>query len=284
MRKLTSEQFLQKVAGLHENLQILSEYNGMRSRVKLKCTIVDDIGHGHGEYTIRAGDLINQGRGCQKCANVIRSAAQTKYTHDKNFFAVPNLINSYWAGFIAADGCVDDTSHLAINLKKDDMQHLEKMMNAISYDGVLYHKDRFFLGKKYSTSYLYISNAQKLIHDLRINFNISPRKSRTLVPPSGLSEKNQLAYIKGYIDGDGHIRVDGPRYRIGACGTKAVIDWIRKWFDRISLTSSLNNLASNVRQQNNVFVYEVAYGRAFRIIEFLRTIQTPHLKRKWGHD
>ncbi len=29
-------------------------------------------------------------------------------TTNNNFFSVPNTINSYWAGFIAADGCVSE--------------------------------------------------------------------------------------------------------------------------------------------------------------------------------
>lgn len=32
--------------------------------------------------------------------------ALKKYSYNDNYFRTPNLENSYWAGFIAADGCV----------------------------------------------------------------------------------------------------------------------------------------------------------------------------------
>ena len=37
-----------------------------------------------------------------------RKVTRKHYGIDYDYFAVPNVQNSYWAGFIAADGCIDD--------------------------------------------------------------------------------------------------------------------------------------------------------------------------------
>lgn len=255
----------------------------MRSLIDLFCQRLDEFGDPHGEYQTRCGDLLNQGRGCPQCANVNRVKAQLKYTHDKHFFETPNLLNSYWAGFIAADGCISERRGiLTISLKNADRGHLVKFCEAIQYDGIIYYEDDRLGDKIFPKAIVVISGARRIIRDLQANYLITPRKSMSLVPPIHLSRENQLAYLKGYLDGDGHIRSDGPRYRVGACGTQKSLEWIKTWFDQIS--EPVGGTIAKVRTQGNIYVYEVGFGRAERILSHLRTIGTPHLRRKWGHD
>lgn len=247
------------------------------------CRRTDEFDQEHGSYETRGGDLLNQGRGCQKCANDSRKRAQQKYTHDKHFFEIPNLTNSYWGGFIAADGSVSEKrAWVTVALKEADREHLEKFRSDIGYDGNIYYHEGILNGTVFRKSTIMIADAHRIIRDLACNYLITPKKSMILRPPIHLSDENQLAYLKGYLDGDGHIRSDGPRFRVGACGTYESIEWIKNWFDRISLPES--GKIADVRRQGNIYVYEIAYGRAQRVLDYLRTVQTPHLRRKWGHD
>jgi len=229
---------------------------------------------------------LHQGRGCQKCANDSRSKAKTIHVHDHSFFSVPNLTNSYWAGFIAADGNVPDERHLYIKLSAKDSGHLEKFHRDIGYTGPVYYGEREAFGKMAKHCSTFLANAERVVYDLEHNFNITQRKSLTLLPPTGLKDSCSLAYLKGYIDGDGHLKIQPPRYRIGACGTEQTLTWIKEWFDRLSPSVSANGLISSVRKMYtaNTFYYEVGAGRAERIIASLRTIKTPHLHRKWECD
>lgn len=283
MKRLTHSEFESRIQTKYDLLEVRSTFINARSLVSMYCRRTDEFDQEHGSYETRGGDLLNQGRGCQKCANDSRKRAQQKYTHDKHFFEIPNLTNSYWGGFIAADGSVSEKrAWVTVALKEADREHLEKFRSDIGYDGNIYYHEGILNGTVFRKSTIMIADAHRIIRDLACNYLITPKKSMILRPPIHLSDENQLAYLKGYLDGDGHIRSDGPRFRVGACGTYESIEWIKNWFDRISLPES--GKIADVRRQGNIYVYEIAYGRAQRVLDYLRTVQTPHLRRKWGHD
>ena len=56
------------------------------------------------------------------------------YNKNHDFFTVPNKLNSYWAGFIAADGCVTGKHILAIKLSEKDKEHLQKIATLLAED------------------------------------------------------------------------------------------------------------------------------------------------------
>src|SRR5690606_18912325 len=90
-------------------------------------------------------------------------------------------------------------NRLTINLSKLDKKHLEYLKDFMKSD----HKISI---KKNNTVRLDISS-NKICNTLRRNFNVTPRKSLTLIPPQNLTKKQILAFIKGYVDGDGSISI-----------------------------------------------------------------------------
>ena len=45
---------------------------------------------------------------------------------DENFFGIPNLINSYWAGFLAADGNIrTNKKSLSLQISDKDFEHIK---------------------------------------------------------------------------------------------------------------------------------------------------------------
>ncbi len=296
MKRLTNEEFSQKVGKRYPELRQVTEYRNSRTPIQMRCTRRDKLNKEHGVFTIRDPSSFLYGRnnrnGCKKCANEARSEAKTKYTFDEDFFSTFTPQSCYWAGFIAADGCIQDDKHLSIKLTRKDKPHLERFSTDLGYTGVIYEgsgKNNFGIGKeKYNTGHhshctFWLGNAQKLIHDLQQNFNIGPRKSTSYTHPDGLTDDQALAFIKGYIDGDGHIQ-RGKRTRITICGTKETLEWIKGVFDRLFPPRSLNGLVAGVRQHSqssNLWMYEVGHNRATQILESLSSLETPALKRKW---
>ena len=58
------------------------------------------------------------------------------YTQNENFFSEPNDKNSYWAGFIAADGGIEKTSNrLRIGLSIKDRELLEVFAQQVEFTG-----------------------------------------------------------------------------------------------------------------------------------------------------
>lgn len=288
MRRLTHEEFVKRVKTKFPGLDIVSEYKSTRTPVRMRCKKTDELGKQHGTFIVKdpSAFLYNkQNRnGCKKCANKTRSITKTKHFYDPDYFHSPNLENCYWAGFIAADGCIHQGGkHISIKLSSKDQAHLELLMENVGYSGRTYSGKSNLSGKQHGYATLFISNAQKWVHDLQNNFGIGPQKSLTYTHPENLTDEQSLAFIKGYIDGDGHISL-APRPRIGAIGTLETLTWIQQHFDRIAPAQSLNKLVAKPRKIKgcNGYYYEVGHKRAERIISMLRKIPTPRLERKWS--
>jgi len=252
----------------------------------MRCTKKDSIGEAHGEFTVRDTSAFLHGKnnrnGCKKCANESRSIAKTQHSYNYNYFDVPNMENCYWAGFIAADGCITTKNQIIIKLSNKDKHHLQTLAEAVLFTGKLYGYNRETNFGKYTTTELYFSNGLRWITALQNNFNIGTQKSLTYTHPNNLTDEQSLAFIRGYIDGDGHVSRN-PRIRIGAAGTLDTLMWIQQHFDRISPSCSLNGMTAKPRKMRgcNVYYYEIAHKRAEKAINILAKLDTPALKRKW---
>lgn len=200
----------------------------------------------------------------------------SKFSHNNNFFEEITLQNSYWAGFIAADGCIqNNSSSLVVRLQTKDEQHLALLKDVLKFTGTIKkypsksHKTGEFLD-------LSIHSAQKICESLHVNFNITPRKSLTLEPPLNITDDNhKIAYIIGYIDGDGSIGRYGKKkeLRISIVGTKLFLDWIRGIINCGSKIHAVKN--------KNYFQYALTGKNADNFIKKVKLLNLPYLKRKW---
>ena len=124
------------------------------------------------------------------------------YKINQDYFSVPNLENSYVAGFIAADGNIHKSKNkLRIDLQIRDAEYLQNIVLLFSDKKITTTK------RNYRSISLW---SWKIISDLQKNFNITPNKSLTLKPPK-LEGQNALAFIIGNLDGDGSIIIRKDR-------------------------------------------------------------------------
>lgn len=211
-----------------------------------------------------------------------KSSAARIYDFNQNYFASPSIENCYWAGFIAGDGCItlQGTSvYIQIKLQCTDIEILENFKKDINYNGPI----KFVKSNKESQKdqvFIRLCGATKLALDLKNNFNIIPRKSLILMPPS-LSSVYSLAYIKGYTDADGQINLykDGNLFRIGWCGTIEIIDWIQSTIQQYFPTV---NIRPQKKSANNTFELCVDNKKGIAIAKLLNAVPIRGLKRKWN--
>ena len=110
-----------------------------------------------------------------------------RYDVDENFFETPDPINSYWAGFLAADGCVHNNM-VSLEIHKKDERHLKKLCFLMKYNGVI--------GKRKNREMVSVGIVSgKIIFDLQCNFNIVPKKAKILNPPNIKGEDNIRSFI-----------------------------------------------------------------------------------------
>jgi hypothetical protein len=153
------------------------------------------------------------------------------YTRNDHAFSQLTLETCYWAGFIAADGYIDIKHHgLKVCLSPKDYDHLDHLRMFVKYSGPLHLSKN---GKNLGLAVM----SRTIIADLAKNFNIYTKKSLTLEPPKNLSDEQSLAYIIGYIDGDGTLSYNHCKSRTGKrssylrlriLGTPMILNWINK--------------------------------------------------------
>lgn len=128
-----------------------------------------------------------------------------KYNCNDNFFSEDNELSFYVAGFIAADGCLNQhkesprVSEIIIRLSKNDNIHLENIRKILLSNRPIRNYEN-----KYSGVSVLKITSDKMCKDLFEKFNITPRKSKTYIFPNFL-KRHELVnhFMRGYFDGDG---------------------------------------------------------------------------------
>lgn len=205
-----------------------------------------------------------------------------KYHIDETFFKIPNNINCYIAGFTAADGSIMSNSNSGVAYSIKDREILEYIKKATQYTGPITEYQIIInnIKKTYFRLNLFGKN---IVKDLCNNWNITPNKTITLQPPNLDLLEHKLAYICGYIDGDGCIRHNkrkngSKQYTIQFCGSEYLMNWI------CNFTKNLLNHSCNVRKYKNkqCFEFKLSDKYAKELRNLVLNIDTGFkLKRKW---
>jgi hypothetical protein len=196
-----------------------------------------------------------------------------KYDINFDYFDNINLQTSYWSGFIAAVGDVnDDRNRISLRVVKCDRLHLDLFKEAVGYTGKIYELSDQVL--------IQCHGVYRWIEMLRKNYFITPRKSSSLQPPTEIDEENSLAFICGYIDGKGKIKLSEDKLVLEVFGTQDVLCWIKVWFDR--LCPSVSRRYAVVRpDKKNQFRYVLSGQRAGYLLRRLINLNVPRIERKW---
>ena len=197
----------------------------------------------------------------------------TKYNVDESFFTRDTAESFYWAGFIAADGCVFYTrpnktsGFLGIGLSSVDRDMLIKFKECIRFNGQI--KDKATTKHNPNgTSKIQISRVS-IVKSLE-RFNIVPNKTKVYTFPNWIKFHSLVNhFMRGYLDGDGSFYITKQSNRnhlcFSLCGTKEFLNDYR------------NILASNCNLKLNKIcksrgIWDVKYAgnpNTFKIREFL---------------
>lgn len=143
-----------------------------------------------------------------------------KYSYNNSFFDQENEQSFYWAGFLAADGCVQDKKineimyldSLKLRLSIKDINHLQMFARHLNSNnkittGIVKNslKNKKWNDTGYCDIVLY---SVKLCQSLQ-KFNIVPRKTHIYTFPNWLIAHPLVHhFMRGYFDGDGSIEID----------------------------------------------------------------------------
>ena len=204
-----------------------------------------------------------------------RSQNARKHRYNEDYFKlIDSCEKAYWLGFIMADGCVYQGSdgksfRLQINLKADDLEHLEKFQRAIGSDYKIQVKDY----KKSRVAILKI-NSTKMCKDL-IEHGVTPRKSLVCQFPKAITHRFYNAFIRGYFDGDGCITCKNEKkWTFGIVGGEDMLLEIQK---RLPVETHIYKIKHSEAVSLEVSKHESIHG----LFQWLYHAQHDYLERKY---
>lgn len=206
-----------------------------------------------------------------------QSLSQKIYTIDENFFGTPNIKNSYWAGFIAADGNLTKDGGIRIVISNKDKILLDTFKQHVNYNGEV----KEYITKDGSYSKIDLWSLNRWHCDLNLNWNIPLKnKTHTLIPPELQNQDLILAYAIGLIDGDGCIYYNNNRLCFGFCGTQEIVKWMRNlWLSLVPNCKIDYRLNGCSKTNYRIMTYT---NVANDIIDCFLKINIPwRLQRKW---
>lgn len=116
---------------------------------------------------------------------------------DETVFETYSQGSCYWAGFLAADGCIDINGTVRIELAGKDKEHVSKFKLFCKSEHNISHntaKDSYKVG----------FCSQKIKDDLYYNYSLTVDKTHNLILPT-LDASQYPHYVRGFFDGDGCI-------------------------------------------------------------------------------
>lgn len=209
-------------------------------------------------------------------------ASGRKYEYDKFFFDKFTKESCYWAGFLAADGCVmhiDGYKLLRVEIK--EKYHLQKFLDCMSSDTPIH----FSRKKQLHAVTLSISN--DCAESLKNNFNIIPRKTYVLKFPDQIPYNLIPYFLIGYIDGDGcwHRSRTTRKFSLSIVSASEDIligigEWVKNNYE--SAIGKPRNITKTKPKETYHYHFTVGGVAAANLFLDLRTyIPEMHLSRKW---
>lgn len=218
-----------------------------------------------------------------------------KHSHDESFFTNLNMVNCYYGGFSAGD-CQMNRNIYTLSLASKDLGLLEDMQKLTKFTGKIrtYKRTKYKNPELKDVSTLNICGAQQWTIDLEKHFSITPQKTKRLPPPNLPNDTLMLAYMVGLIDADGWItrRTKKNYVVIGFISCSyALVKWMTEQFNRFFAQFFAKNGGENKKtitiykkRDKNCYYFTIHGRRASLIINCLKDLPVPKLKRKWFRE
>lgn len=188
-----------------------------------------------------------------------------------NYFSELNFENSYYLGFVAADGTVrKDSNEIKITICNEDESYLLEMINRMNYQGRLH-----YLEKTKAVEYRFSSRQIK--EDLA-KYSIIPRKTYNGITIQNIPDKYKLAFIKGYYDGDGSVSINKNTKQVSVKIVSHTEEILKEFQEVIKQKC---DIYINTRDNHILYSLEFSTLPALDFLKELYSLNTPYLQRKY---
>lgn len=207
--------------------------------------------------------------------------------NDNYFDKIDNEHKAYWLGLLLADGFLSNSGHatesFGISLSIKDKYILEEFLKDL--DSTYTVKE--YIGKsKFENSCTDFAYAKILIKSKQIfkkltEYGFTVKKSYNgIVPEKHIPDDLKIHFIRGYFDGNGGLSIGSGShlYTLDFTGTKEIITWILKYFDKENLKLQERHPD---RDNNNVSIKISGDKQIYSIMNRIYKDATIYLIRKY---
>lgn len=197
------------------------------------------------------------------------------HEYNEDYFSniqTPN--QAYLVGYILGDGTVVDrkkSKRLVLSLAEEDKQLLYDIAEEFNMTEVV--KFRNANAQNEQNKFSLLISSTKLCNDL-ISLGVTPKKTGKEKWINLNDEKLQWAFLRGFFDADGHIRVyrrnGWLKTRVGFTGTKEMLESILQFLKSYGIGQNVNSIhekqgcydlyISSVKEAQIMFSYLYKYG------------------------
>ena len=209
----------------------------------------------------------------QKEQLILENMKRTKAINHNYFDKLTNE-NSYYLGFLGADGTVrKNRNEIKIGLSSVDLNFLEEFKEKLELERDIHN---YQTNNGFNVSELLFSSA-KIKEDIG-KYGIIPNKTYIGLNLNLIPKEFQLAFIKGFWDGDGTVvyNKNTKQVKVSFCSrTKQILEQINNFFENKGYVYSSN------RSKNIVYDLEFSTLPSLNILKQFYELNTPCLKRKY---
>lgn len=191
-----------------------------------------------------------------------------------NYFDKLTNENSYYLGFLGADGTVrKDRNEIKIGLSSIDLNFLEEFQKKLQSERPIHN---YQTNNGFDVSELIFSSVK--IKEEIMKYGIVPNKTYIGLDLNLIPKEFQLPFIKGFYDGDGSVvyNQNTKQVKLTFCSyTKKILEQINNFFN------NQGHIYSSQRTKNIIYELDFSTLPSLDILKQFYKLDTPCLIRKY---
>lgn len=204
-----------------------------------------------------------------------------KYTINENYFdSIDTPNKAYLVGLIYSDGCNYPPQHrVKLELQERDKSILDRINSEIQSNKPLAFNNLNSKNDNWQNTYrLDITN--KHIPNRLVELGVVQNKSLVVEFPTWLDEQLYAPFLRGYLDGDGHIEWSNSRF-ITIVGTSQFCTHIKEFCEySLDIKCAIHDTAN--KDSNTKLLYIGGKCRVKRFLDFVYKDADLYIERKYN--